>query len=620
MSLRTLVLRRLFLIGFLFLLQTRAVAQYPCPGWKNDGEVGSQAWAYSIQLANAEHHLLRVTMKLAPTSADLRVQLPVWNALYQVRDFAQHINWLRAVDADGKPVSVRQLDKTTWAVPNAVAVEYEILAADPGPFGAELNEQHAFLNLAQVLIYPVGHTHGQAFVNLVGIPQNWKIATPLRSAESAAPGVSGYCADSYDHLIDSPIEIGTFRELTFTAGGAQYRVVLDTEENYKPETIVDLLKKIVSAETDWMQDRPYQQYTFFYHLPHGVGHGGMEHAYSTAIETSGARLADDPIPFASVSAHEFFHLWNVKRIRPQSLEPIDYTKENYTRALWFSEGVDSAVADYMLVRAGLIDEKAFLGRLAGQIRFLQVRPAHKTQSAEESSLDAWLEKYPYYRSADRSVNYYNKGQIIGVLLDLEIRERTHGQKSLRDLFQWMNQHYAKQGKYFDDSQGVRAAAEAVTGANFEDFFRRYVSGTDEIPYNDFFQTVGLQVNQKQNRTAYAGFAASSNFGPNPVVANVDQGGEADKAGLRPGDVIRAVNGEEPDSDFDAQIASMDPGSTLKLKVTTRDRVHEVKIRLVAREETQFEFSELPGASVEQIARRAAWVRGDSEAAHASASN
>ena len=595
-------------IAFL-LFCTQAFAQYPCPAFKDNGDIGSQTWSYSIKLQDRERHLLHITLSIRPTAPDFEVQLPVWNALYQVRDFSQHVNWLKAADPEGKPVPVHQMDKTTWAVPNAATVEYEIFAGDPGPFGAELSERHAFFNLAQVLLYPVGHKQGRVEVRFDGVPANWSIATPLQSSAQR------YCADGYDHLVDSPVEIGTFHEYGFDDGGAHYRVVVDSEEGYSSDAILGPLRKIVAAETEWMDDRPFQQYTFVYHLPHGAGRGGMEHAYSAAIETSAARLAEDPLAFESVSAHEFFHLWDVKRIRPQTLEPIDYTKENYTRALWFSEGVDSTISEYMLVRTGLIGEDVFLDRLAAQIRDLESRPAAKTQSVEQSSLDTWLEKYPYYRSGQRSINYYDKGEIIGVLLDLAMRERTRGQKSLCDLFLWMNEHYAKQGKYFDDSEGIQQAVEAVTGANFENFFKQYVSGTASISYNDFFATVGLRLEQRKTAVAYAGFTANGNFGPTPVVTNVDAGGEAERAGLHPGDIILYVNGMEPPANLQEQIASYEPGSTLKLKVSTRDHVREVKIRLAARDETQYEFQQAPDATPEQIARRRAWMRGDSEEAH-----
>jgi predicted metalloprotease with PDZ domain len=354
---------------------------------------------------------------------------------------------------------------------------------------------------------------------------------------------------------------------------------------------------------------------FIYHFPKEFGRGGMEHAYSTAIELSAARLNQEALALAGVTAHEFFHLWNVKRIRPQSLEPIDYTKENYTRSLWFSEGLTNTVGEYMLVRAGLADESTFRNRLAGQIKTLETRPANATQSAEESSLDAWLEKYPYYRAPDRSVSYYDKGQIIGVLLDLEMRRVTNGQKSLRDLFQWMNTHYAKQGKFFPDTEGIRAALETVTDAKFEDFFRHYVGNPDPIPYNDFFQTVGLELERKQSTSADPGFTAASNFSATPIIISVTPGGEAEKANLRPGEAILAVNGAEPAGDVVAQIAAMEPGSNVKLKLSSRRGMREVKYKLAAKQDFDFQISDLPNPTAEQQARRAAWIRGDDEAAH-----
>jgi predicted metalloprotease with PDZ domain len=600
-------MKRLATAVVLLFLSVRLHAQAPCPAPLNNGTVGSSQWQYEIAPANVQRQLLRIRLAISPTSPDLRLQLPVWNALYQVRDFAEHVNWLRATDAQGKPVAVNKVDKTTWSAPNATTVEYEIAAVDSGPFGAQLTPDHLFLNLAQVLVYPVGVNKQLVEVRLAQLPSAWHIATPLNLQGN------GFCAASYDQLVDSPIEAGGFRLLEFESDGAKYSVAIEADpSDYDADRIKTTLRKIVAAEVDWMQDRPFDRYLFIYHFPRGAGRGGMEHAYSTAIETSATRLNQDPIAFASVSAHEFFHLWNVKRIRPQSLEPIDYTKENYTRALWFSEGLSNTVADYTLVRAGIIDGDAFLERLANQIRTLEIRPAHKTQSAEQSSLEAWLEKYPYYRAGDRSISYYDKGQIIGVLLDLEMRRVSNGRKSLRDLFHYMNEHFAKQGKFFDDSNGVKQSAEAVTGAKFDDFFRLYVSGVDEIPYDQFFQTVGLKLERRAVTIADAGFTASTNFGPTPVVISVVPGGEAERAGLQPGDSILYVEGREPESNLAEQLAAMTPGTTIKLKVSSRNRTREVKIKLASKEDVDFVFSELPDATPQQRTRRAAWMRGDSE--------
>jgi predicted metalloprotease with PDZ domain len=284
----------------------------------------------------------------------------------------------------------------------------------------------------------------------------------------------------------------------------------------------------------------------------------------------------------------------------------------YTRALWFSEGVTSTVGEHMLVRAGLFTESTFLSRLASEVRQFELRPARRTQSAEESSLDAWLEKYPYYRSPERSVSYSNLGQIIGELLDLEMRRVSNGAKSLRDLFHYMNEHYAKESRFFDDSGSVQQSVEAVTGVKFDDFFRRYVRGTSEIPYNDFLGQVGLQLERKQVTTADAGFTAAINFSPSPIVINVTPNGEAEKAGLKTGDMILSVNGEDPDALVAEQISAMNIGSTVKLKVSTRNRAHEIRYKLAQKEDVEFVLSDRNNITEAQRARRAAWLRGDSE--------
>src|SRR5262249_48786883 len=247
------------------------------------------------------------------------------------------------------------------------------------------------------------------------------------------------------------------------------------------------------------------------------GGGGMEHAYSTAIDVSARVLAENALALPEVTAHEFFHLWNVKRIRPQSLEPIDYTKENYTDALWFSEGGTNTVQDYMLLRAGFLDEPQYLNRLAGEIAVLERRPARLTQSAEESSLDAWLEKYPSYELPARSISYYNKGGLLGVMLDLAMENATEGQISLRDLFHWMNENYAKKGRFFTDSEGLREAAEVVAHSDFNAFFWKYVAGREEISWDDCFRAVGLRVVRHTGTVADLGFLAVRIFDAPPIV-------------------------------------------------------------------------------------------------------
>jgi predicted metalloprotease with PDZ domain len=504
------------------------------------------------------------------------------------------------------------LDKSRWQIAGAEAgtvVEYQIFADSPGPFGAQFNSHHAFFNLAQVLMYPVDARNAPMVVRFNQVPEGWHIATPLPSAPEGR-----YNAESYDRLVDSPVEIGDFRESDFDEGGAHYRVVVDADPvDYGMEQISAMLRKIVAAATIWMDDRPFDSYMFLYHFPRGPAGGGMEHAYSTAIAVNANVVTRAPEVLASVTAHEFFHLWNVKRIRPQTLEPVDYTRENYTRALWFSEGCTSTAADIIQLRSGLLDERHFEQELASGIGEFERRPARLTQSAEESSLDAWLEGDAYYRRPERSISYYNKGELLGILLDLVVREASHGQASLREVFQWMNQNYAKKGRFFSDSDGVREAADAVSHTDLGWFFAKYVAGTEEIPWNDFFRGVGLRLVEGKSSTADAGFTASRNFDGPMAVSAVTAGSEAERAGLQTGDTILAINGKPAGQESSEEMAQFTGGETITLKVRSRrggDR--ELTWKVGSREEVSYELENVENVTAEQRARRTAWLMGEAQ--------
>ena len=566
---------------------------------------------YTVSLANPDRHLVDVQIVLPEGTQERQLQLPVWNALYQVRDFAQYVNWIHAKDLAGRPLSVFKLDKSRWQITDAqdgAVIEYQIFVDSPGPFGAQLNSHHAFFNLAQLLMYPVDARASPLTLRFSNVPAGWRIATPLRS------GGDTLVADNYDRAVDSPVEIGDFQESDFEEGGARYRVIVDaTPSDFDMARITAMLHKIVATATAWMDDRPFDSYMFLYHFPRGPAGGGMEHAYSTAIAVNADVLAKSPEVLASVTAHEFFHLWNVKRIRPQTLEPVDYSKENYTRALWFSEGCTSTAADIIQLRAGLLDERRFEQDLAAEIGDLQRRSAHLTQSAEESSLDAWLEGNSYYRRPERSISYYNKGELLGIALDLVVRESSHGQASLREVFQWMNQNYAKKHLFFSDSEGVRRAAEAVSHADLGWFFAKYVAGTDEIPWNDLFRSVGLRLITATTTTADAGFSAARNFDAPMTVTTVTEGGGAEVAGLHTGDTILEINGEIAGQESSETTSRLSPGDAITVKL--RDRrggERELKWKVASRDEVSYELNNVEKLSTEQRARRTAWLKGEAE--------
>jgi predicted metalloprotease with PDZ domain len=563
---------------------------------------------YTISLTNPEKHVVEVTIDVPPGPADRELQLPVWNALYQVRDFSQYMNWIRA-EAAGKSVVLTQLNKSRWkmsGVDKGARVQYEMFSDVAGPYGAQLDSHHAFFNLAEILCYIEGERGDPVEVEFRNIAAGWKVATPLQ------PQGSSFSATNYDQLVDSPVEISNFNEREFDATCGKYRVILDADNAPAVfDKIISPIQRVVSAEAAWMHDCPFQNYMFIYHFAESAGGGGMEHAYGTAITLPRQDLDAGFDQFISITAHEFFHLWNVKRIRPQSLDPVDYTKENYTPSLWFSEGVDSTVADYVLLRAGLLDEQHYLNHLGQEITELETRPAHLTQSAEQSSVDAWLEKYPYYNLPTRSISYYNKGELLGVLLDLKMRDSTDDRSSLQDLFRSMNEHYAKQGKFFHDSESVRQAVETLSKSDFREFFQKYVSGVDEIPWDNFFSRVGLRVTTAELTVADPGFQATRAFDQSPTVVQIEAPSAAGRAGLKPGDVVLAINGQRAGRDFARNMAELNPGEVLRLTISRDGVTHELQWNMGAGKQKVFRLQDVVSITPEQRSRRAAWLFGNS---------
>ena len=557
---------------------------------------------YTISLAHPEQHIFHVIMEVPNAGHELIVAMPAWNATYDIRDFAFRVTDVRAQRTAtnvNSPLHVVKLDKQTWRITapansqhdlGTVTIQYEDYWDEPGPFSSQLNSRHAFLNLAEVLFYVPSRRAEEAEVHYSDVPDNWRVAEELPAGK---PGGT-FVAPSYDALVDAPAEIGAFRDFQFDTNGAHFRVVVDGKD-WDQQRLGDTLRKIVSYETGMMRDVPFREYMFIFHFgPYAeTGGGGMEHANGTAIAVPSGEMA------ANVAAHEFFHLWNVKRIRPQTLEPVDFTKEMPTRALWFAEGVTSTYAAYAMVRTGLWSHDQFYDDLAQQFTALDSRPAHHWQSAEESSLDTWLDKYDYYDRPEVSISYYNKGQILGVLLDLEIRDASDNHKSLDDVLRAMDDDYAHRNRFYNDSAGVEQEAEKVSGRSLKDFFAKYVAGTDDIPYDDFLHIAGLTVAKQQQSIADFGFEVSRARSGTLQVAAVTPGSEAQQAGLQAGDVLVRLDGQPFPRFTQRWLLSRAPGDKVKLQIERNASQREISLTLGKHTIESYSISEIPAATPKQ---------------------
>jgi len=537
----------------------------------------SAAIRYTVSLAHPEQHLFHVSVEVPNVKDELELQMAAWNALYQIRDFSSHVQQVEAY-ANGQRATIEKLDKLTWRIKGSgtIVVKYDTFWDDTGPFNSQLNTEHAFINPAMILLYVPDRRAEKCGIELLDVARDWNVASASLRGVSTLGGVRLFTleAPSYDALADAPIEVSRFEEFTIHDLSPPVRVVIHGDD-YKKHDVESALRKIVQYEVRLMEGAPYENYTFLLHLGKaaaGAG-GGMEHSSSTAIFLPSAAY------LPNISAHEFFHLWNVKRIRPASLEPVDYTHEMYTRALWFAEGVTNTYGAYTLVRSGLWNKQEFYQDLSAQITDLETRPAEQWQSAEQSSLDAWLERYALYNQPQRSVSYYTKGQILGVLLDILIRERTDNQRSLDDVLRALNQDFAKRGRFYRDSLDVRLAAEKITGSSLADFFDRYISDAKPLPYADLFSRAGLSLMEREDVRAVLGFSAQHEPSGPWVVASVDPGSGAEASGLKVGDeIVRWNNGDAPRRP-EHWAAQQKPGEELHLRIRREEKEQNVDVRL-----------------------------------------
>ena len=570
---------------------------------------------YTVSVDHPERHIFHVSMEIPDVTGEVTVQMPAWNALYQIRDFSAHVREVEAF-AGSSQAALEKVDKLTWRVAGngTITLRYATYWDEPGPFATQLNSEHAFINPAMILMYVPERRSEQITLGIGDAPYGWDLASSALQGTAQFSRARSFMlgAANYDELVDAPIETAKFEEFDLPGMNPRLSVVVHGDK-WKKKNLEEMLRRICTYELKLMEGAPYEHYTFIIHFGQGAAGGGMEHANSTAISL---RSAED---LPNIAAHEFFHLWNVKRIRPATLDPVDYTKEQYTRALWFAEGVTSTYAAYTVVRSQLWGKDQFYFDLSQQISGIEGRPANRWQSAEESSLDAWLEKYPLYNRPEESVSYYAKGQVLGVLLDILIRDRTDNQRSLDDVLRAMNNEFAKQNKPYRGTLDIRLTAEQVAGGSFEEFFRKYVSHADPLPYSQILSLAGLDLRTAQRKRPVLGFFTERDLTGEVIVRNLDTESSAAKAGLRSDDVILSWNGSEPPRNAERWVYSQKPGSLVHVRVRRDDREMSIDFRVDEATETFYQVIEDSHAGAKAKRIREGILRGTTQPVTASLS-
>lgn len=462
--------------------------------------------AYRLSVESTKEHLYRV--EIAVTGNNSRVLefvMPAWSpGRYAIYDFARNVQEFTAETANRQRLMWKKLDKQTWQVTakENFTVRYLVYANNLSGTFSQVDEEHANYNGASVFMYIRGHKQDPVSLTIVA-PKGWKV---INGAVDTL-GQTSFKFANYDLLIDTPTEMSDFQLEQFEYRGRVYRVAMHALTEFsRMLDLVDSIRKIVVYQTSIFGDPDFKHYTFILHLvPPSSPSDGMEHLNSTQV------IDRDLDGLVEVCAHEFFHLWNVKRLRPVGLGPWDYTREVYTRSLWISEGLTSFYGNISLVRSQVWSRTQYYRALADEIMALQSRPARRFMSLELSSWDTWLflgtsrmqETNHFYST----ISYYNKGQLVGALLDLEIRHRTDSRKSLDDVFRDLysrfyleasNESYYLRGRGFKDEDFLAAASRAAC-ADLSNFFKSYVSGTEELDYQKYLDYAGLKLVVADNR-------------------------------------------------------------------------------------------------------------------------
>jgi len=540
---------------------------------------------YRIELADIAAHRYRVTLTLAHPAAEQDFSLPVWiPGSYLVREFAKQLSRLSARQGR-RDVAVEQLDKASWRVRCSgratLTLSYDVYAFDASVRTAWLDSERAFFNASSLCLRAHGREAQSHRIELAGVPDGWKVATEMRASGS------GFEAADYDELLDHPFEIGAHWQGEFSAAGVPHRIVVaGAWPSFDGERLLADVKRICEAQIALWGGAPFERYSFLLWAVDD-GHGGLEHRASTALICARRELptaAEGPLPgdgyvrLLGLFSHEYFHAWNVKRLRPAEFARFDYQRENYTELLWFFEGFTSYYDEFMLCRAGLIDAPRYLKLLAVSVNGVLGSPGRRVQPLSAASFEAWTKYYrPDENSPNTASNYYAQGALVALCLDLSLR----GQGASLDAL--MTQLWTASGGGPISEADILAAVTALGGADLATHLQAWVHGTDELPLRELLDAHGVAW-REDGRASVAqrlGLRVRESALTGVTATHVLSGGAAEAGGVNARDDILGCNGWRLRRLDDATNFLPPGGTRLRLLVGRDQRLVDLDITLPA---------------------------------------
>jgi predicted metalloprotease with PDZ domain len=565
---------------------------------------------YQVTMSQPEAHLFEVTLQITGYSSPiLDLKFPVWTpGSYLVREYARHLQDFAAFTQD-KPLLWQKISKNHWQIEtdgaSKITICYRIFANELTVRTNHLDGSHGYFNGAALFFRIPGWEEYPIEVTVVPPRPDWRVTTALPPIPEKE---NSFYALDFDTLVDNPFEIGNHQLYQFDILGKPHELVIWGKGNLKVQQMIADLKKIVTAEAKMFGGLPYQKYVFLLHL-FNQGHGGLEHknCCSLIYQRFGFRDRDKYERFIQLVAHEFFHLWNVKRIRPKALEVFDYDRENYTPSLWFCEGTTSYYDLLIPLRAGIYDAKSFLSNLSKEITRHETTPGRKVQPLSESSFDAWIKLYRQdANSGNSQISYYLKGELVSLLLDLLIRSRNENRLSLDDVVVKMWHQFGKDEIGYTPEQ-LQEEIESVAGVDLSDFFKRYVDGTEDLPFKEYLEPFGLQLVIETEEEPYLGMRVSSDRG-REIIKFVEAGSPAQLAGIDAGDELLAIDGlRVTANDLCERLKDYQPNDTIQVTVFHHEELRTLPVTLAAPRPSKYQVKPQDKPSTVQKKNFSGWL-------------